>query len=189
MRTLALLLALLASADGRAVEPGGLDDLRARILARDDDPSGFLLPNFHRVSEGIYRSGQPSRSGISELKRLGVRSVLNLRARTRAAERDQLRKLGMNSVHVPIHSGKLSYQAIDDALGKLADPALRPISVHCRFGKDRTGYVIAAYRVVIEGWSVNRAAEEAEKLGCCAGNYPKIRPYLEGYRKHRSEKP
>lgn len=37
--------------------------------------------------------------------------------------------------------------------------------VHCRHGKDRTGMVIAAYRILCEGWSPERAAKEAISEG------------------------
>lgn len=42
----------------------------------------------------------------------------------------------------------------------LKDPDRAPVFVHCAEGKDRTGYSIAAYRMVFENWSVDDALHE-----------------------------
>jgi protein tyrosine/serine phosphatase len=42
----------------------------------------------------------------------------------------------------------------------LAAPDAAPVYVHCKAGKDRTGYVIAAWRIVEEGWDADTAIEE-----------------------------
>jgi len=41
----------------------------------------------------------------------------------------------------------------------------RPVLVHCQHGEDRTGLVIAAYRVRVCGWSKEQAWSEALKFG------------------------
>ncbi|HUV86117.1 MAG TPA: hypothetical protein VMX79_03305, partial [bacterium] len=44
-------------------------------------------------------------------------------------------------------------------------PARRPVFVHCHAGVDRTGFVVAAYRVKVEGWTPEKAYEEMARLG------------------------
>lgn len=41
----------------------------------------------------------------------------------------------------------------------------RPVLVHCRSGVDRTGLVIAAFRVTVQHWSINDAIAEMVDLG------------------------
>ncbi len=40
-----------------------------------------------------------------------------------------------------------------------------PIYVHCEHGKDRTGLVIALYRMRADGWSQEQAAAEMKEMG------------------------
>jgi protein tyrosine/serine phosphatase len=40
-----------------------------------------------------------------------------------------------------------------------------PIFVHCQYGCDRTGTVIACYRILHDGWSSQLALREAERYG------------------------
>ena len=42
----------------------------------------------------------------------------------------------------------------------MTDPQRWPMLVHCAEGKDRTGYAIAAYRIVEELWDVDSAVQE-----------------------------
>ena len=39
-------------------------------------------------------------------------------------------------------------------------PENAPVFVHCRNGSDRTGTMVAAYRVVVQGWSKEAAIRE-----------------------------
>lgn len=41
----------------------------------------------------------------------------------------------------------------------------RPVLIHCQYGRDRTGLVIAAYRVTVQGWSKDSAMKEAVDMG------------------------
>jgi hypothetical protein len=43
---------------------------------------------------------------------------------------------------------------------KLIEQGKTPIYIHCFEGVDRTGFVIAAYRVIEEGWDINKAIEK-----------------------------
>jgi len=125
------------------------------------------VPNFHEVASGLYRGGQPSAAGLAALRKLGVRTVLDLRASREATrERGQVEALGMHFISLPLPDWRASTPAQLQAAERiLRDPALRPLFVHCRRGADRTGEVIADYRVKAEGWTGTRAFAEANADG------------------------
>jgi protein tyrosine/serine phosphatase len=75
-----------------------------------------------------------------------------------------------------------SVEEVDRALAVLLDPARRPVLVHCAHGEERTGAVIAAYRVVAEGWDPAAAEAEALELGF---GFDDLRDFLVRYREHR----
>ncbi len=193
-------LALLGSlcVQAQLAPPPVADELRA-ILGRahafsideDADPESFgidgpeLLPNFHQVHAGLYRSGQPSREGLAQLKALGVRTILSVRGRVGPEEKAEAERLGMRFEHVAMN-GVVSpgFRAIDRALKIANDPANQPVLVHCRRGKDRTGAVVAAQRVTSKALSVNDAAAEARQYGCCVPLFFPLKPWLGAYRRH-----
>ena len=50
-------------------------------------------------------------------------------------------------------------------LRMVTDPARQPVLVHCRHGADRTGAMVAVYRIVIEGWTKDDALQEMTRGG------------------------
>jgi hypothetical protein len=49
--------------------------------------------------------------------------------------------------------------------GNLTDPANRPLVIHCQHGADRTGAIVALYRVVVQDWSKADALREMDEGG------------------------
>jgi tyrosine-protein phosphatase SIW14 len=122
------------------------------------------LTNVGRLAPGIYRGAQPSPNGYSTLKKLGIRTVINLR--TTEDEKKKVESAGMRSVEIPLGMfNKGDREKVDKVVAIMADPANRPIFVHCRQGRDRTGIVVAAYRMKIEGWPLALAEAEMESFG------------------------
>ena len=126
------------------------------------------LPNFHQVSAHLYRGAQPRPGGLRRLAALGVRTVVNLRAadENSHAEEQEARAAGLQyfNVQLPPYARPDDAQ-IERALALIDAPENRPVFVHCKHGEDRTGTVVAAYRISREGWTYKRAAEEAEQHG------------------------
>ena len=144
------------------------------------------LPNFGKVGPGSYRSGQPNREGLAKLAALGVKPIVSIREKVDGAERDEASRLGMTVIHIPM-SGLTapSYAEADKVVALLADPARGPIAVHCRFGKDRTGFSVAAFRVARERMAIDAAEREAKSYNCCVFTFGSLKNWLEGYLKPR----
>ncbi|MDD5303047.1 MAG: tyrosine-protein phosphatase [Elusimicrobia bacterium] len=143
------------------------------------------LGNFHEVSPGLYRSAQPAREGYKQLKALGVKTLLSLKDNG-AREREEAGAAGLAVENVPMGGfSQPSFEAVDRALAILVDPAKRPLLVHCQYGKDRTGFVVASYRVIVEHADEAKAAEEAKSYGCCFAPFGDLKKFLQDYRAHR----
>ncbi len=126
------------------------------------------LPHFVRVDEGLYRGGQPSLEGVEALARMGVRTIVSLRRPSAAmdAERRLAERLGMRWVNIPVYAWwRPSRAQIQQFLAIARDPAQRPVFVHCRFGQNRSGMMVAAYRIVQQGWTPSHAYAEGLRLG------------------------
>ncbi|HEY9777997.1 MAG TPA: dual specificity protein phosphatase family protein [Planktothrix sp.] len=137
-------------------------------LPPDFAVSEIDLPNFHAVSPGIYRGGQPSDMGFAWLKQLGVRTILNLREEKSQIRSEELivLELGMKYVSVVLNPFiEPSEEQIQSCLDVLLAAGDEPVFVHCLHGMDRTGTVIGAHRMVAEDWEKERAYEEMLKHG------------------------
>ena len=132
------------------------------------------LPHFFRVDEHVYRGGQPTTDGFRQLAQMGVKTVINLRAedaRHQEEERRLVESLGMQWIYLPVRSyWKPSDAQILTFLEVARDPRGQPVFVHCRKGKERTGTLVAIYRIVQQGWEPARAYAEAQALGFSAWN-------------------
>jgi tyrosine-protein phosphatase SIW14 len=122
------------------------------------------LDNAGRVAPGIFRGAQPGKDGYDTLKRMGVRTVIDLR--TTESEKQQVEALGMKAVAVPVKMSRDGLkEKIDRVVALMADPANQPVYVHCRHGQDRTGIVVAAYRMKQQGWSLADTEAEMQTFG------------------------
>ena len=126
------------------------------------------LPNFHRVDDNLYRGGQPRAGGLARLKAVGVRTVLNLRYERKqsAAEETAARAEGLRYFNIPMYGLARPEEAqIARALALIDDPENRPVFVHCERGSDRTGAVVACYRIAPAKWTAKQAIDEAMGFG------------------------
>jgi protein tyrosine phosphatase (PTP) superfamily phosphohydrolase (DUF442 family) len=137
-------------------------------------------PGFREVVPGVFRSAQPDPGDLRAIRELGVRTVVVLRSAVPEAERETAARVGLELVHVPMDGTKIpSMEEVDRALAVILEPSKRPVLVHCAHGEERTGTVIAAYRVVAEGWDPAAAEAEALKLGF---GFDDLGDFLAGYR-------
>jgi len=126
------------------------------------------LPNFHQVNSQLYRGGQPKPGGLPRLKALGIKTIVNLRgedAQTRA-EAVEARELGLSyyRISLPEFSGPKE-EDVQRVLDIIMAPENQPVFVHCRRGKDRTGTIIASYRIAHDGWNSADAKKDSKARG------------------------
>lgn len=126
------------------------------------------LPNFGVVSDQLYRGAQPSDSAFAKLKALGIAIVVNLRHEGGriARERTLVQDLGMRYVSIPWrgHDDPKTGQ-VAQFLRLLQDNPGLKVFVHCERGAERTGVMVACYRISGEQWPPERALAEMEAFG------------------------
>jgi len=66
---------------------------------------------------------------------------------------------------VPLIANLVDQDSLLATLRTLTDPQAGPVLVHCMQGADRTGVVVAAYRVVAQGWPKEEAIREMRQGG------------------------
>jgi len=140
------------------------------------------LPNFAEVTPKLYRGGQPSDTGLQALARMGVGIVVDARPGTRKREREEVSKLGMQYVAIPWHCPLPKDSVFAHFLAVIRENPDKKVFVHCRLGDDRTGMMIAAYRMGEQGWSAEAAMQEMRASGFSTAHHF-ICPRLAGYEK------
>ncbi len=137
-------------------------------------PDAAAIARFQRVDEKLYRGAQPDAGGFQYLRDIGVGTVINLRSERDAIRHDEQRlveSLGMRYISLPVKDGNFftrSRTVPEDTVLRFfaeVDAAAGPVFVHCRRGADRTGTLVALYRVARNGWTNQRAYHEARALG------------------------
>jgi protein tyrosine/serine phosphatase len=121
------------------------------------------LPNLHKVNGHLYRGAQPTAEGIRELEKLGVKTIIGLRARH--TDKDLLKNSKIAFEPIPIDTWRLEEEDVVRFLRIVTDKSRQPVFVHCQHGADRTGTMCAAYRVVVDGWTKQQAIDEMTKGG------------------------
>jgi tyrosine-protein phosphatase SIW14 len=138
------------------------------------------LPNFAKATTTLYRGGQPSERGFHMLAKMGINIVVDLRG-SRDTERKIVTHLGMQYVALPWHCPFPKDKIFAQFLTLLRKNPGKKIFVHCRLGDDRTGMMIAAYRMAEQGWSAEKAEQEMEKFGFSFTHRRLICPGLSSY--------
>ena len=161
-------IGLLALLSGCRQLPLGLPSPTHTSKPPTNEYAGIL--NFGKVTDHIYRGAQPTEAGYKNLvERARVKSFLSLR---RGVNQDvaDLKLASLNGAQCYQVAMK-EWDPGEDHLRRLAsavktlkvlsdNPKTRPVYVHCQAGRNRTGFVVATYRMVYQGWTAEEAVRE-----------------------------
>ena len=130
-------------------------------------PAQHGILNFGKVSEHLYRGAEPDAAGVKNLKQLGIATIIDLRngREVRAEEAKDAATEGITYTNVPFAGlGRPTDKQVAQVLA-IIEASPGPVFVHCEHGCDRTGTVIASYRIRHDGWSGEAAQKEADIYG------------------------
>jgi len=130
------------------------------LKPREDVPG---VKNFAKVSEILYRGEQPTAEGFGELKKMGIKTVVCLRAFH--GDSATLKGTGLRYVHLNCKAWHPEEEDVAAFLKILRDPQNQPVFVHCMHGSDRTGMMVASYRMLEQKWSSAEATAELKNFG------------------------
>jgi protein tyrosine phosphatase (PTP) superfamily phosphohydrolase (DUF442 family) len=121
------------------------------------------VPNFGQVTPTLFRGAQPSDDGFDALAKLGVGVVVDLRGES-DNERERVTKSGMEYIAIPSQCSHMNDEGIARFLVTLRAHPDKKVFVHCKYGVDRTGMMVAAYRIS-QGWTAEESRREMESFG------------------------
>lgn len=121
------------------------------------------VQNFAVVSPVLSRGAQPTRGGFEALRERGIRTIVDLR--WLHGNEKSLAGLGLNSYRLRAKQWHPETEDVVRAMKVILTPEYQPVFVHCQAGKDRTGLVVAVYRILVDGWSVEDAIAERKLFG------------------------
>jgi tyrosine-protein phosphatase SIW14 len=124
------------------------------------------VPNFGKVTPTLYRGAQPTKKGLKSLSQLGVDIVVDLRDSSQGKQEEkEVRALGMKFIGIPWRCTDPKDDYFAKFLTLLRDNPDKKIFVHCHAGVDRTGMMIASYRMAEQGWTAAEALREMQAFG------------------------
>ncbi len=120
-------------------------------------------PNLYRLTPDVYRGAQPSAEGMRQLAKLGIKTVISLRAFH--DDEDEVEDTGLVREQIRFKTWHAEDEDVVRFLALVADPANRPVFIHCQHGSDRTGTMCAIFRMAVQGWGVDEALREMRDGG------------------------
>jgi tyrosine-protein phosphatase SIW14 len=143
------------------------------------------LPNGGRVNDLLYRGAQPRTDGLRELRKLGITTIVDLRGEDpdkREWERQQAASLGIRFVNIPVSGwDPPSNEQVAQFLSLFHNDQREKVFIHCRFGDDRTGVFVAAYRMAYDGWPAQQAINEMYFFGFSGFWHPSMKAFIRDF--------
>ena len=144
-------------------------------------PTVAGVTNFARLETTVACAGATEASAVPEIKKLGFKSIINLREATEAnANVDQeaaaAKAAGITFIHLPLNVSSPAPDVVDKFLAAVTTPANQPAYIHCAGGGRAAGMWMIK-RVMVDRWDEAKAAEEATALGMTE----RIKPFAMNY--------
>jgi Uncharacterized protein conserved in bacteria len=145
------------------------------------------IRNYLHVNDQFCTGGQPRLEHLEMLKKEGVKAIINLRqpSEHRAAEEEAKAKdLGLRYFNIPVVFTDPKDEQVDEFLRITDDVNNRPAFIHCTAAK-RVGAFWMIRRVLRDGFTVEAAEKEAEKVGLVESPHLNefARKYIEKHQK------
>lgn len=115
------------------------------------------VKNLWKLNDTIYRSAQPEITNVQYLEKMGIHGFLDLRSHH--SDKSIVTGTSISEYEVEMKADSFTDKEIIDAL-RVIKSSSKPLLIHCKQGSDRTGVVIAMYRIIFQGWTKDKALTE-----------------------------
>jgi tyrosine-protein phosphatase SIW14 len=140
------------------------------------------IPNAGKVSDSLFRGAQPQIDSLDELQKLGITTIVDLRSESpalREHERAKAESLGIHFVSIPVKGfATPTSEQLAEYFSLFRQAPPQKVFVHCRYGEDRTGVFIAAYRIAFEHWTADQAYSEMLQFHFNQDWHPSMTAYI-----------
>jgi protein tyrosine phosphatase (PTP) superfamily phosphohydrolase (DUF442 family) len=138
------------------------------------------LPNFHHLRNQIFTSGQPTNAGFSQLRSMGIETVINVLPLDECdpAEPTIVKVNNMVFFSHPFDPDNLQQETVYD-FAKTLKYVEKPVLIHCSTG-NHVGGLWLSYRVLIEKESIANAVLEGRQIGMQPAMEEKVLRWLAG---------
>ncbi len=151
------------------------------------------IPNAGKVNEVLYRGAQPHAESFPQLKELGITTIVDLRREDHNKvewERRQAEAVGIRFVNIPVGGWSApNDEQVAEFLSLFHSNPQEKVFVHCRFGHDRTGLFVAAYRMAVEKWPAEEAVKEMYSFGFSGFWHPAMKEFVREFPDHLKSSP
>jgi len=138
---------------------------KSKVIIQKDRPMHWAQPmdiagvtNCFRVDEHLLRGAQPTEPGMVALEKLGVQLITSLRGFS--GDSDLIENTSLIYKRIRFHTWHPEVEDMVEFLKTINAHRGKVIFVHCRRGIDRTGSMVALYRIVFQGWLKEEALNE-----------------------------
>jgi len=142
------------------------------------------VPNAGSITSNLFRGAQPHDSSYADLRKLGMNIIVDLRDENGevSAEKKAVEAAGMKFVSLPWHGGGLpSRDQILTYFSLLRDNPDQKIFLHCQYGADRTGVMVALYRIAVDHWTSEQAIKEMKDFHYHSFMLPHLAKYVKAF--------
>ena len=151
------------------------------------------VSDFGKVDDFLYRGAQPKDDGVEQLKKLGIDTIVDLRGEFPGAiekERERAQSLNMRFINLPGSGWATpSDEEVARFFSLVRERPRRKIFIHCWLGGDRSGTLIAAYRIAFDGWSPERAIQEMRSFHYRHLWHPNMARWVKKFPDHLAQSP
>ena len=163
---------------------------QSAIFSRVVKAPSMGTENFKMVHDTLYRGGYPDEAAMKIAVQIGIKTIVNFQGGGGpfedpgiAKEKATATKLGITFINLKVPFTVEPPKAmLDQLFSTLTSKTSQPCYVHCTHGRDRTGTMVAAYRIKYDGLGNAAALTEMESFGFEPKKYPIFAKFVQTYR-------